>query len=99
MNQKNPSVKYIVFTNDTKKASECMKEWDGNMNVEFVSDLGKFSDTDEFFLMSACQNQIISNSTFSWWAAYLNSYENKQIIAPIIPNASSNIYPDGWTVI
>ncbi|MDD6572324.1 MAG: alpha-1,2-fucosyltransferase [Thermoflexaceae bacterium] len=99
MNRINPTVNYVVFTNDAKKASECMKEWDQDMKVEFISNLGVFSDVDEFFMMSACQNQIISNSTFSWWAAYLNTYEKKRIIAPVIPNASSNIYPDGWTVI
>lgn len=99
MNEKNPTVNYIVFTNDMKKAKDCMKEWDENLNVEFIGDLGDFTDTDEFFLMSACQNQIISNSTFSWWAAFLNSNSDKQIIAPVISNASSNIYPDGWNVI
>ena len=99
MNSVNPGVRYIVFTNDTKKASECMREWDENMQVDCVSDLGEFSDTDEFFMMSSCRNQIISNSTFSWWAAYLNPHPEKIIIAPVISNASSNIYPDGWIVI
>ncbi len=99
MKKKNPKVRYIVFTNDAKKASECMKEWEPSMKVDCITDLGTFSDSDEFFLMSACQNQIISNSTFSWWAAYLNPYKDKTIIAPVISNASSNIYPDGWTVI
>lgn len=99
MGEKNPTVKYIVFTNDMKKASECMQEWEPGINAEFIGNMGSFSDEDEFFLMSACRNQIISNSTFSWWAAYLNSYGKKQIIAPFISNASSNIYPEGWTVI
>lgn len=99
MNKENPQVRYIVFTNDVKKASDCMKEWDSSVKADCISDLGDFSDSDEFFLMSACQNQIISNSTFSWWAAYLNDNPDKIIIAPVISNASSNIYPDGWTVI
>lgn len=99
MQEENPSVSYIVFTNDKEKASECMKAWNPQLTVECISDMGTFSDVDEFFLMSACQNQIISNSTFSWWAAYLNPYAKKKIIAPVISNASSNIYPDGWTVI
>lgn len=99
MEKLSPNAKYVVFTNDMQKASDCMKEWKPDMDVQFIGNLGKFSDTDEFFLMSACQNQIISNSTFSWWAAYLNKYDKKQIVAPIISNASSNIYPDGWTVI
>ena len=50
--------------------------------LEFVTQLGKFSDVDEFFLMAACQNQILSNSTFSTWAAYLNQNSDKTVIMP-----------------
>ena len=33
-------------------------------------------------LMSACMVNIIANSSFSWWAAYLNIHDNAVIIAP-----------------
>lgn len=36
----------------------------------------------DFYLMSNCQNNIISNSTFSWWASWLNENNAKLIISP-----------------
>lgn len=81
MRKEKPEVEFIVFTNDPMRAKECLEGAAGG-NMRYISEMGTFSDIDEFCLMSACQNQIISNSTYSTWAAYLNRCPDRVVIAP-----------------
>jgi hypothetical protein len=52
-------------------------------------------------LMSACKHNIIANSSFSWWAAWLNQNLDKTVIAPRLwlndPSIdTSDVVPEGW---
>lgn len=53
----------------------------------------------DMFLMSQCKHNIIANSSFSWWGAWLNRNTNKIVITPsrfINLEEDSDIIPDTW---
>ena len=97
MQKEKPDVSFIVFTNDLPKAKECLD--DGEARMRYIAEFGEaLSDIDEFFLMSACQNQIISNSTYSTWAAYLNTLPGRIVIVPKFHGVEQMALPD-WIVL
>ncbi len=69
----------FIFSDDLAWAKE-------NLNFAVPSifiELGEAApDHEEIFLMSQCHHNIIANSSFSWWGAWLNQNENKIVAAP-----------------
>ena len=53
----------------------------------------------DLYLMSKCKHNIIANSSFSWWGAWLNSNTNKIVICPnkfSNNDINSEVYPYSW---
>ena len=88
---------FVVFSDDL----EWVKK---NLPIKgrfiLANDDKNLKDYEELFLMSRCRSNIISNSTFSWWGAWLNQNQNKVVIAPKKwYKAQRNIVPKEWTVL
>ncbi len=90
---------FFVFSDDINWVKEHLKV---GFPLVFVSN-NHTSETSyiDMQLMSMCQHQIICNSTFSWWAAWLNHNPQKMVIAPQNWFAdkrinSADIIPSQW---
>jgi hypothetical protein len=65
----------LVFSDDIEWCKNNLK-FDKMIFIEGQDDI------EDLWLMSFCKHNIIANSSFSWWGAWLNSNEDKKVIAP-----------------
>lgn len=90
-------LKFLIFSDDPDWVIE-------NMDIpnSICFSAKKFNHYDDWYdmcLMSHCKHNIIANSSFSWWGAWLNNYPNKIVICP---KRWDNLHPrrgiacDGW---
>jgi hypothetical protein len=90
---------FIIFSDDMKWCLENLK----GENIYYYSSTNEI---EELALMIQCDHNIIANSSFSWWGAYLNSNPNKIVIAPKIWYGvaasyidTKNLLPKEWITI
>ncbi|MEA2036717.1 MAG: alpha-1,2-fucosyltransferase [Nanoarchaeota archaeon] len=68
-----PNGKFIIFSDDT---GYCKKRFPDIKVIEGGTEL------EDFNQLASCEHQIIANSSFSWWAGYLNPNPSKKVVAP-----------------
>lgn len=86
---------FIFFSDDPQWVTEHFSLDDG-----LVVNWNKENDCwQDMYLMSKCKHNIIANSTFSWWGAWLNDNPNKIVITPKVWFDGENeedIFPTSW---
>ena len=72
-------------------------------NVEFAEIDTQIPDWEQMLYMSSCDHNIIANSSFSWWGAYLNETSDKIVCCPntwfgpaMRHNDTSDMIPHDW---
>lgn len=75
-----PSPHFYIFSNDISWSTEFAQR----LNIDFtiIDHNTGVNSYQDMYLMSQCKHNIVANSSFSWWGAYLNSNPNKIVIAP-----------------
>lgn len=85
---------FFMFSDDINWCRE-------NLDVEgatFVDCNHGAESWQDMFLMSLCKHNIIANSSFSWWGAWLNSNPEKIVVAPDKwwNGLKDDVVPDEW---
>lgn len=106
----NDEVNFLLFTGGSTGVGENNVDDVQYLKSNFKNSNFYYSETNnpiiDFCLMSKCNHNIISHgSTFSWWAAYLNSNKDKKVLAPKNPDSVDQsvvydcFYPEDWILI
>jgi len=98
LSEKASNCVFYVFSDDPEWCYSFMKQFDvpyriieHNKGAECYKDM---------YLMTQCKHNIIANSTFSWWGAFLNRNKGKVVVAPSLWNRQQIMeYPEKCVLI
>lgn len=87
---------YYVFSDEPDWCKENLRFKHSTTYIDWNTD-----GAEDMRLMKSCRHNVLANSSFSWWGAWLNTNENKTVIAPKQwfndPSININdVVPESW---
>lgn len=109
----NRSERILIFSDDIQWCKENIPQYVVDTGVNFpdeweITYMDIKSEFEDLSAMASCSHNIIANSTFSWWGAWLNPNQDKIVISPSADNwfghgftgsVPKDLIPDSWTQI
>ena len=99
LNKLNQDIMIVVFSDDIAWCKE-------NVKGENIIHSEGHTQYEDMYIMSLCEHNIIANSTFSWWGAYLNQNPDKIVVCPYQYTGpgdydfiNGNYFPPEWNSI
>lgn len=91
----------VVFSDD---ASWVKKKFLHHFQGQAVTPSLGLTDAQEMWLMSRAHHQVIANSSFSWWAGWMNDRPGRLVLAPRQwfydpARDSRDLFPDDWVLL
>jgi len=93
-----PNAKFIIFSDELDVKKRGIEE-SRDITIFNKNKFANYQDWYDMYLMTKCRGNIIANSSFSWWGAWLNQNPDKIIVAPKLwlnNKKTPDIWCDGW---
>ena len=84
---------FYIFSDDTEYAESMFGDITCNYKIAKYDPVN--ASIDDLFVMKECQHNIIANSSYSWWGAWLNENEKKIVICPQ-RKTKDEFFPNEW---
>lgn len=89
---------FYVFSDDKEYADDLFKKMDCDYKIVEYEPVN--SSIDDIFVMKECKHNIVANSSYSWWGAWLNNNKYKIVVCPYNNETDrTGFYPSEWVKI
>jgi hypothetical protein len=101
--EKQIQVLYFCEKDDNEAVANILNELPKDSRIQYRKVDDSIADWKQMLIMSCCHSNIIANSTFSWWGAYLNENPDKRVYYPSVwfgprlsRNKTDHLFPESW---